>query len=301
MPALVFAATAITGLLGSSLPAADAAPAPKTEAAKEKLAATIGNKKITQEAIFAEMIQGRMGNPMELRSTNPKQFELFYRYFLTQHVSKLVLMNEAKAAEKSLMGDPKVAEKVQETKNNTLLGALLSKHIETTVNDAAVKAAYNKKAYPSVVLATILVNDEATAKGIVKSLRSGKRSFDDLAKEYSVDKKTAESGGVMPPLLVDTLPKVLSEHVAKMNPGDFSTNPIEVQKGKNWLVVRVVSRQKKAEFQVAQAYIKDQLSKEALLSLVSAAQQRQKVKLYDLDGKEMPNQLTAAAAAAKAG
>ena len=76
------------------------------------------------------------------------------------------------------------------------------------------------------------------ANYIVRSLRAG-RDFADLARQYSMDKKTAARGGVLGRYAPGKLPTPIERALMNLEPGEFTT-PIHI--GDSYVIARLLAR-----------------------------------------------------------
>ncbi|UXY14213.1 peptidylprolyl isomerase [Chitiniphilus purpureus] len=108
-----------------------------------------------------------------------------------------VLVQEA--AKKGLEKNSDVQTRLELARQQILVGALVNEYVKTNpVSEAELKKEYERikvnlsgKEYKA---RHILVKEEAEAKTIVAELKKGKK-FEDLAKEKSIDKGSAQNGG----------------------------------------------------------------------------------------------------------
>lgn len=138
-----------------------------------------------------------------------------------------------------------------------------------------------------VKAAHILVDDEATAKEIIKKLADGGK-FADLAKEYSKDKSNAENGGDLGYFAEGDMVKEFGDAAFAMKVGEFSKEPIKTQFG-----YHIISLEDK-RVRPAPAYddVKDQLTaqvkRDLLNNMMKDWRDSAKVEIYDYNGNPMP-------------
>lgn len=127
----------------------------------------------------------------------------------------------------------------------------------------------------------ILVADEATAKAIIKPLKSGK-SFAELAKDISLDKESAKDGGALPPFIKSQLPSAILQAVGSLKVGGFTEAPVSVM-GK-WEIF-LLEKLEKATLAEATPDLKDTLSRQAFRDLMKTLKDKTDVHLYDGNGQ----------------
>ena len=269
--------------LWAAAPVHGAPDTPAAPAVKE--AAEIGTEKITQEEIFAQMSQGLGEGILRLRESNPTQFAQYYKLYRDQIVGMKLLANEAVKHEKELLENSKVKEQLEQMKRNFLVNAYVVQYVEKRITPEAMQEAFKKSPQEMVKLSRIVVDDEKKAKSIIVALRT--RSFADLAAQYSKDKQSGKDGA-LPPILLARLSGRLRAHVMALKKGGHSAQPFEMD-GK-WYIVKLDDRVK-ANFEQAQPILKDLVAMKELQTLMASLRSKEKVKLFDLDGKETKDSL----------
>lgn len=102
----------------------------------------------------------------------------------------------------------------------------------------------------------ILVDDEDTAKDIIKQLDDG-ADFAELAKEYSTDPGTKDNGGDLGYFTADTMVQEFSDAAFALEPGTYTETPVKTSYG--YHVIKV--EDKKAAHQQTFDEVKDELTK----------------------------------------
>jgi peptidyl-prolyl cis-trans isomerase C len=201
-------------------------------AAPKPPVATVNGKPISAEA-FAVWAQAQANKKVdELSAEQRKQ--------VLEGIENLYI--SAQEAEKQNIGaDPEVAARIELDRLNLLAASMFQKYIkEKTATDADLKAEYDRQiaGMPKVEYhaSHILVKDEAQAKDIVLQLGKGTK-FDALAKKYSIDPGSKNSGGDLNWFTPEKMVKPFSEAVAKLSKGEYTKEPVQTQFG--WHVIRL--------------------------------------------------------------
>lgn len=278
--------------LWAAAPMYGAPDAPAAPAVKE--AAEIGTEKITQEDIFAQMSQGLGEGILSLRDSNPTQFAQYYKLYRDQIVGMKLLANEAVKHEAELLKDPKVKDQLEQMKRNFLVNAYVVQYVEKRITPQAMQEAFKKNPQEMVKLSRIVVDDEKKAQSIILALKT--RSFADLAAQYSKDKQSGKDGA-LPPILLARLNGRLRAHVMSLKKGGHSAQPFEMD-GK-WYILKLDDRMQ-ADFKQAEPILRDLVAMKELQTLMASLRSKEKVKLFDLDGKETTDSLLTMTAGANA-
>jgi parvulin-like peptidyl-prolyl isomerase len=269
--------------LWAAAPMYGAPDVPAAPAVKE--AAEIGAEKITQEEIFAQMSQGLGEGILNLRDSNPTQFAQYYKLYRDQIVGMKLLANEAVKHEKELLEDAQIKEQLEQMKRNFLVNAYVVQYVKKRSTPEALQDAFKKNPQEMVKLSRIVVDDEKKAKSIIVALKT--RSFADLAAQYSKDKQSGKDGA-LPPILLARLNGRLRAHVMALKKGGHSAQPFEMD-GK-WYILKLDDRMK-ANFKQAEPVLNDLVAMKELQTLMASLRAKEKVKLFDLDGKETTDSL----------
>lgn len=206
---------------------------------------------------------------------------------LQNQVVDLMLIEKA-AASAGLENDPKVKEAIKKMTEQLIDQAYLAKQIEGVVTDAALKAKFDEiiKNFPKdkeVKVRHVLVKDEATAKAVIKALKSGS-DFAKLAKEKSID-GTAKEGGDLGYVRKDEVVKEFSDVAFALEVGAYSETPVKTEFG--WHVIKIEDKRdaKPPTFDEAKEELKALMAEEAILNLLKDLRSKAKVELFDKDGK----------------
>jgi peptidyl-prolyl cis-trans isomerase C len=186
-----------------------------------KTVATVNGKAISSVKVDAFMKQlaahGQPDTP-ELR-----------KMITDQLVMREVLMQEA--ARKKIPGKANVKLQIENARENIIINTLREDYLRKhPVSDADIRKEYDS--YKQMVGDTeyrvrhILVATEDEAKGILAQLKEG-ASFDDLAKEKSKDKVSAQKGGDIDWGHRGKYVKPFSEAMVKLSKGQYTEAPVQ--------------------------------------------------------------------------
>lgn len=128
--------------------------------------------------------------------------------------------------------------KEENIKNSIRAQIAQEKAIEATITDKELKENYK----PEITASHILVKDEETAKKVKEELNQGK-SFEDLAKQYSEDTASKESGGDLGHIEPGKMVKEFEEAAYKLKKDEVS-EPIKTQFGYHIIKVTEIKEQK---------------------------------------------------------
>ncbi len=228
--------------------------------------------------------------------------ETLFPLLQNKMVNEIIM--EMAAAKSGIEKDPEVLDALEKLKQRLYMQAFLAKQIKGLVTDAAVKARYDDLVakFPNekeVKLRHIVVEDEKTAKAVIKALEN-KTDFAKLAKEKSTDKTTAKQGGELGFVAKSILPKEMQEAVASLKVGEYSKAPVKTEFG--WHVFKIDEERdaKPPKFEEAKDELKNMMAEEELVKFMEKLRGEAKVELFDKDGKPMPVKTDAAAPAAGA-
>lgn len=192
--------------------------------------------------------------------------------------SKAVIVRE-EAAHRALIKDAKkqdllskdiIKKETDAFLDNLLQKAALEKAANSAINDKIVKETYEKEAaklrgQQEVRARHILVKTQEEAEKVKTMLDT--KSFKDVAKEMSIDQKTAKEGGDLGILYTGNMLKEFDEAIAKLKPGETS-EPVKSEFG--WHVIKLDSRNpaKILPFEQAKDSVTIDLSKKAIKEYV---------------------------------
>ncbi len=226
----LFAATAfVSAVFGPALAQQPAPPAP--QAAPHGLPSVNGTA-ITEAdlaAATAELSDAIQSVPEAQRR------EQLIDYLVTVRVLA------AQARSENLAQGADYQARIQFLADKYLMETFLRREIDKLVTPAAVEAFYrerigNQPPETEVRARHILVADEAAARAIIAELRAGK-SFEELARERSIDPGSKDEGGDLGFFTRDRMVAEFANAAFALQPGQISPEPVRSQFG--WHVIRV--------------------------------------------------------------
>src|SRR5699024_7381099 len=129
------------------------------------------------------------------------------------------------------------------SRQGILVRALLEDYIEAhPISDEQVEAEYNKLKEQGAEqneykVRHILIEGEDEAKKLLADIKDGKLSFDDAAKEHSIDPGSKENGGSLGWALSSNYVAPFAEAVESLEVGNLSDAPVESQLG--WHIIEL--------------------------------------------------------------
>lgn len=179
-------------------PAGEAAKAPAaekpagTEVDTSEVVATYAGKKLTSAEVVTEI--ERLPGPSRTYLASPDRKKQFVENMI---LNDLLFAEGQKAG---YANDPDVERQVNDTRKRLVVQRLMreyQKPPEITDEDAKKYYDENPTLYSTAQIRAkhILVKDEAEAKGILDQVKKDPAKFDEIAKEKSTDKTTAQRGG----------------------------------------------------------------------------------------------------------
>jgi len=231
---------------------------------------------------------------MEAKSSLPKQYqsipeEKLLPILINQAVDTYLINKAAQAAGEA--EKPEVKKAIAKAAEEIVAQSYLFAKVKDVLTDAAVKAKYDEvvKNFPQekeVHLRHILVDNEDTAKAVIKALKGG-ADFKKLAQTKSKD-ATAKEGGDLGYFRKSELPEALGEAAFALKPGSFSEKPIQTDFG--WHVIKVdeIRDAKPPKFDEVQNELKALLTQEAVVALLKDLRAKAKIEMFDKQGKPLP-------------
>jgi peptidyl-prolyl cis-trans isomerase C len=279
-------ALAVTpGFAAKKTPAAATTPAkPTTGPSPTTVVATVDGHPIHLSDLNAAVQE----LPANMRQMQPQQL---YPILIDQLIDREVLVLAAR--KQGLQNDAAVKEQMANADDTVLQNALLRKEIAPQVNEAALRAVYDKEigtkpGEQEVQASHILVPTEAQAKDIIAQLQKG-ADFATLAKKYSTDPTGAQNGGDLGYFKKgDMLPEFSSAAFA-LQPGQFTQTPVHTRFG--YHVIKVFNRRvsppptfAESENQLQQQYVQQLIQQE-----ITKAKQGVKIQRFNSDGSPASN------------
>jgi peptidyl-prolyl cis-trans isomerase C len=275
--------------------------APKeADASKAEGSSDTADVKVDDKMVAAEFPNGDKLTIADVKATLntlPPQlkdvpFTKLYEMLLRHAVDTKLISIEARKAGFDKKDDVKKAQ--DERKKALVLKTFLENEVKKTVTDADLENKYQelKKMVPEneqeYQVFHILVKEEAQAKKIIQDLRSGKRKFEDALSE-SVDKKTAAKGGELGWVGRLGMPPEMWAKVEKAKSNDIIDTPLNVgQLGYSILMVKDHRNVQIPAFADVKADLLKAMTPEFSIKVVKALKADLDVKIYGLDGKQIP-------------
>jgi peptidyl-prolyl cis-trans isomerase C len=236
----------------------------------DPLVATVNGKEIHR----SEVLEAARSLPAQYQSQLQQLFPM-----LVERVVDFHLLSEA-AGKAGFAKDKEVKRRLAKLQEDVIREVYIQRQIDKRVNDAAVRKRYDEflagnPAKPEVHARHILVEDEATAKELIKKLDGG-ADFAELAKESSTG-PSASRGGDLGYFTADQMVPEFSEQAFKLEDGQYSKAPVKTQFG--WHVIKVEDRRESAPpaFEGMEQQLREELSREAVGTVLSDLREGAKV------------------------
>lgn len=231
---------------------------------------------------------------MEAKKSLPEQYkkapdDKIFPILLNQAVDTYLI--EKAASKEGLENKPDVKKAIEKAKEGIIAQTYLLDKVKDLISDAAIQTKYNEviKNFPKekeVHLRHILVDNQATAQGVIKALKNG-TDFKKLAKEKSKD-GTAKEGGDLGFFRQSELPKELAEAAFALKAGTYSQEPVKTDFGWHVLMVEQIRDAVPPKFEDIKNELKALMTQEAVVAIVKDLRATAKIELFDKDGKPMP-------------
>ncbi len=189
----------------------------------------------------------------------------------------------------NLDNDPAVKEQLQAAKSQIVRGVFVQKEVEKAITAERIKQAYDGYVagfpkIPELKTRHILVEDEATAKDLIKQLKEG-ADFAALAKEHSTD-ATKDNGGDLGYISKQdqVIPEFLETAFA-LEPGSMTEKPLKTEFGYHIIEVTEARDRPPATLEQATPFISAQLRGVVLNELLSQWRDKADVEVFDINGK----------------
>ncbi|MAK54417.1 MAG: peptidylprolyl isomerase [Pusillimonas sp.] len=195
--------------------------------------ATVNGKAITQDQLdqFVSLLvsQGTEDTP-ELREQVKQEM-----------VGRLVAVQAAERA--GIDKEPEVRQELELARQGILVRALMENYLEENpVTDKQIEDEYEaiKKAQADrkeYKIRHILVEEEQAARDLLTQLEANEVSFEEAAKEHSIDKGTGAQGGDLGWSTTSSYVPPFAQAVEKMEKGQRTSEPVQSQFG--WHIIEV--------------------------------------------------------------
>jgi peptidyl-prolyl cis-trans isomerase C len=225
--------------------------------------------------------------PPQIKS-QAKDKEKLFALLRDQLIDIKLVTEEAKKAK--LENDPEVQTAIEKAKEQIIVQAYLAKKLQAEITDQAVQKAYDEeiKNMPKDATETkarhILVKDEKTATDIIKKLESG-ADFMKLARDFSIDKGSAQNGGDIGYFQKDEMVPEFAEAAFALKTGEYTKKPVKTQFGYHIIKVDDRRKVKPKKLEEEADRIKSQLAEKAMGDLVQSLRGPAKIERFDINGK----------------
>lgn len=227
----------------------------------------------------------RYSEVMASAQSLPQQYRQRIKEIFPALVDRLIdlrlLEQQAKAA--GLADDPEVEERLAALKPQVMRDVFLQRRIEDYVTEARLDEAYAqyKKDNPAkteVRARHILLESEDAAEAVIEELDDG-ADFVELAEERSTG-PSAGQGGDLGYFTEEEMVPAFSAAAFALEPGDYSTEPVETQFG--WHVILVEDRrtQQVESREEVEADLREDLQRQAVESLLADLRAEAEVEKY---------------------
>ncbi|MDD2877244.1 MAG: peptidylprolyl isomerase [Acidiphilium sp.] len=257
---------------------AAAAPAASTPAPKDPVVATVNGYKIH----LSDLAKAAQSLPPQLQQAPPQEL---YPVLLNRLVDERALLIQARKAD--VAKKPAVELAMRQAANRALEAAYLREEVKPKLNDAAVKAYYQKhyvgqKQPEEVKARQILVKSEAEANKIIAQLNKGAK-FSDLAIKDSID-PGAKNGGELGWFTKDEMVKPFADAAFALKPGTYTKTPVQSQFG--WHIIKSQGKRQKPapSFDEVKDKIRQTMTDQAITDALQNARTGLKIKLFNPDG-----------------
>ncbi len=226
--------------------------------------------------------------PPQIKSQAKDPAKLF-ALLRDQLIDIKLVTEEAKKA--NLEADAEVQAAFAKAKEQIVVQAFLARQLKSKVTEQAVRTAYDEevKNMPKDAMETkarhILVKDEKTAQDIIKKIEGG-TDFMKLARDYSLDKGSAQNGGDIGYFQKEEMVPEFADAAFNLKTGEYTKAPVKTQFG--YHIIKTDDRRKvkpkkfEEEAERLQSMLAEKAMGEMVQSLRTAAT---KIERFDINGK----------------
>lgn len=270
----------VRGAILAAILAATTLPAQAADN-KDPVVAIVNGTELRASALMAY----RRSLPPQMASQVP------YEALLDSMINNALIFEQGK--KDGTDKDPEVKQALKDIEQQLVVKAWMGKKLKTTVNDAAVKQAYDKflanyKPQEEVHARHVLSDSEEGAKAIIAELKKG-ADFAETAKTKSKDPSAKQNGGDLGYFAKDEMVPQFADAAFAMQAGQLLDAPVKTQFG--WHVIKVEDRRMSTApaFEQVQPMLREQLAEETADHLLSEMRGKAKVKRFDPEGKPLPD------------
>ncbi len=219
-------------------------------------------------------------------------FTDIYEPLLLRLVDQKLVKEKAEAS--GMLKDKLVQAKLKDAEDATLQKALLDKEAGKMVTDKAMKEKYQEliklmpKNQMEVRLRHILVKTKQEAEDIISDVKGGKKTFDQLVVDKSLDEQTKGKNGEIGYIRKGDVPEEFAEVVFKAPKATLVNNPISLG-DMGWSVVRVEDKRpiEVPKFDQVKPQLKQMLETEKANELLTEWRKAAGVKAFNIEGDPM--------------
>jgi len=194
---------------------------------------------------------------------------------------------DSRASLSSLESDPVVQKQLWQAKEQIVRANFVERAVSSRISEDKLKAGYDLyvKNFPEVEelkAAHILVDDEKTAKDLIKKLDKG-ADFAELAKENSKD-GSADNGGQLGYFAKNEVVPEFAEAAFSAKVGTYVSKPVKSEFG--YHIVRVDEKRMRpaASFDNVKPYIKQDLERKELVAMLNEWKSKANIERFDING-----------------
>ncbi len=214
----------------------------------------------------------RQSEVMAMVRTLPPQYQAQLQQYYPLMVQRLVDFKLAGKAGRAagLADDEAIKARLASAEEKVIREAYIEREVLARITDDALQAEYkdfvaNNPPATEHHARHILVPSEEDAREVIAKLDEG-ADFAELAKEHSTG-PSGEKGGDLGYFTADQMVPEFSEAAAKLEPGQYSKDPVQTQFG--WHVIKVEDR-RTAEppgFEEVEPKLREELAREAVTAI----------------------------------
>jgi peptidyl-prolyl cis-trans isomerase C len=244
--------------------------------------ATVNGETITQTDLQTYAVQRAQRSRSKPGSTSRE-------ILLEELVGQELLYQDAKKQE--LAKKPEVAARLNRMKRNALAMEAVNHFVETAkISDKELRAAYEARVTKSDITEYkarhILVESEAAANAVIKSLEDGAK-FEVLAKDKSTG-PSAPNGGDLGWFTANRMVPAFSQAVIALKKGEFTKKPIQTQFG--WhVIIREDSRTAQPpKFEAVKEQIEGMMKQQKIQAYIGDLRKNAKIIIAKKEVKKAP-------------
>ena len=205
---------------------------------------------------------------------------------LDQVINTKVIENNVDTSE--VEDNDLVQKQIEESRKQILQRAYLEKVVGEKMTDKQLKNAYDEAVgsqpdVEEVKAAHILVEEESTAKDIIKKLNDD-GDFAELAKEYSKD-GTAENGGDLGYFAKSDVVPEFADAAFSLKEGTYTKEPVKSQFGYHVIKLEEKRMRPKPTFEESKQFLENQLSRQILEDTIEEWKNDAEIKRFDINGE----------------